>query len=167
MTKPENSGTTSYEERLTEVKKQCEQYASKLGLKYLTHDDGAHEYLNLPISQLKSLTIEQCSEGAYALAQYAAFLHKDLNTHRMTKSWAERQLDYIVAHQFDQYGDKYSKYDVVKNRIVQGDSSARLLMKVISDAENIITYIGEVDKYIQTMSRRLDDLKFAKLKKHE
>ncbi len=150
-----------FEERLEEFHKVLKQYTDGIGLNNIFYNSDVEVFLKLRKKQLQGLSIEDCSEGAYLLSQYSLFLQKELNKQKVRIMWANKHLDRIVANH-ELSSNTYIKYDLLRQKVVNGDSAASALNGIIVHATARATEVEGLMVNISQMAKYLSQLEFIK-----
>ncbi len=152
----------SFEERLKKYEAILDQYTVKIGIAHIMYNSEVNDLLMLNSDQLRGMSHEQCGESSYILSNYATFVQMEYNRQKARVDWANSELNKIIADQGDRYGDKYTKFDLLKARVISGDSSAQVLGNIIKHAEGRATQLESVAFGIRDMARYLESLQVTK-----
>ena len=157
------SGILSYGDKLKKHEEDLEEYKMIQGLIGVAHNTEVTEILAYNRKQLNALPADFCGESAFILSQYACYLQQEYNSQKIKFKWSTNELNLYIAKVKDNYGfDKFSKWDLVRATIIQGESPAMNLNIIIQEAESRMTIIEDVVSKINTMAQHLKELQQTK-----
>lgn len=154
----------TFEERLEDFHKILKTYTDNIGLKNIGYNSDVDILLKLNKKQLNALSIEDCAEGAFILSQYALFVQKEYNKQKVRIIWANKHLDRIVANHEGNYsgGQKFIKYELLRQKVINGDSAATALDGIVVHATARATELEDLNHNISNMARYLSQLERIK-----
>lgn len=159
MSQDANGENLSVEERLEKFERVISDYSNSVGLDKIIYNKEVDEVLYYSESQIKNLDREGCKEKAFLLSQYAATLQRETNKQNIRLNWAEKELDRLVAKLYSNYSSStYDKYEVVKGRILNGDSTAAALYTIIQNADARKTELTSMAYRVESMGAILKSL---------
>ena len=159
-------------DRLKEFESILDNFLSTVGLnRTMFQLDSPSTYTHPSEDELRQLTEGECSIWAFKLVQYAAYIQQELNRNSSRKKWAEGELGLILANHWKDFSsdgdDKWLKYDVVRSKIVNGNSAAQALYEIIKHAECRVTELTGVSDRLCELATILRNFAFSKRKRQE
>ncbi len=152
----------SFEDRLKEYQSTLDHYAIKIGVAHIMYSPEANKAMLLTGEELRGMSPEECGETAFILSQYATFVEMEYNKENANLEWAEDKLTDIIAKEGDRYGDKYTKFEIKKARVLSDDSSAKVLGNIITEARGRATKLKGIASGIRVMAKYVDGLRQTK-----
>lgn len=152
----------SFNERLKGYQGILDQYSIKIGVAHIMYSAEANKAMLLTGEELRGMSPEECGETAFILAQYATFVEMEHNRENANLEWAEDNLTKIIAKEGDRYGDKYTKFEIKKARVLSDDSSAQVLGSIITEARGRATQLKGIASGIRVMAKYIDGLRQTK-----
>ncbi len=125
-------------------------------------DEDVDKLLNISPQELARLTGEDCNARAYSLFAHNLVIQKRMNSLISKKKWAENNVKYLVAREWNNYGDSYSKYEDIKYKIANENGSVYQFMRLQSDCELEIDALSFVCARIQSIAETLNSLSYSK-----
>lgn len=148
--------------KIETLKQQIELILTKVGLHKIMYDVQVEKALNLTHDDLKGMSAEECGMTAYTLKQYALYLQVECNKHKNIMNWARRNIDIMVAKEYKNLGDKYTKYEVRRNILISINSAAESLYRQYIDAKIQHTAIVGLSKNVSYIAETLLALQATK-----
>lgn len=148
--------------RLKEVEAMLDAFDKSVGLSYIKFNADVESILQLRLEELRSLDETDCGSFSYCLAQYSSFLQKEINRHSAKLKWANHNLDIIVAKVYNNYGDKYMKADTKRSLVINDDSYAKALNKIVLETTLRIEELSFLSSRINVQSEILRELQKTK-----
>lgn len=139
-------------------------YESIQGLSNLTNpgtNNDLNSYLTMDRSQLKALSLTDCSEIAYVLAEYSFYVQRLYNKESATLYWAEKQLLELTCTKLDQF-DKYMKHDIKLHCIAKENDVVNKILRIISYGKQVMERLSFLSTRLNNMAERLNGLQIAK-----
>lgn len=163
MTNQNQSGNekSSTSKRLEEFENLTKSYMESLQLN-IKLPSKAEEYLNISQELLQNYSAEMCSEMAFYLSQYGAFLQKEINRHKAIVNWANESINYIIAPYVDQYGGQYTPFAIKKAWAIRENPEAKELLKIKSAADTSVLSLEDLPRRIDTMVQSLKELSMVR-----
>lgn len=124
--------------------------------------DNIDELLNMSPQELGRLTQSDCNERAYFLFSHNLVIQKRMNWLISKKKWAENNVKYICAKEWNNYGNTYSKYEDIKYKIANENGAVYQFMRLQSDCELEIDALSFVCARIQSIAETLNNLSYSK-----
>lgn len=118
--------------------------------------------INLSQEEINVMSAEDCGLHAHTLAQYILYLQKDINRNSVRINWAKNRLNRLLGTVNDQYGDKWTKYEVKLGALCSDNSEAAALNNVILHAESRILSLTNVTMHISLICNTLSNLQTTK-----
>lgn len=126
-------------------------------------DTNIDSLLNISSQSLQKMSSYECNEVAYKLFCHNLSIQKRLNFLSAKRRWADNNLRFIVAKSFANYGgDKYSKYEVIRDRIVADNIAAKSLFKLISECDLECDALNFLSSRIKDIADTMNSLAFTK-----
>ena len=143
-------------------------YENSIGLKEWSYSSVVNDSMNLDANQLKQMTAEECSEMAYQILQYCAYLQRKINFEDSIINWANSKLELVIADKVQAYGGSgksFITYDEKRMSAIKGDEAAQRLYIIKVAAENRLKRISFLPKRLEAMANVLTDLQYTKRNK--
>lgn len=150
------------DDKVVELENMLADYNRSLGTAAITKDKDIEVVLEFTHEEIRSLGWEDCGIWSFRLARYAAFLQKEINRHSAKYKWAEHNIKIIVAKNQNNYGDKYTKYEVRRDMIIADNAYAQVLNKLLLQSMLRIEELNFLSTRIHTMSNILQDMSKSK-----
>lgn len=128
-------------------------FGTLLGLTELLYTEDVSKYFNLKAEEIKSLSVEDCIEGAYLLSQFALHIQKEYNKMSAITSKCDYELKRYVSDKVSQF--QYASYEERIMRIIKEDSVAAKISEIKVDAESKKQLLQHVSNTINTLSNIL------------
>lgn len=152
----------SFKERLKEYEGVLNEYRSRVGIAHIMYNNEVESILMLNKDELRGMSHEDCGENCFILSQYATYIQMEYNRHCARVKWAEDHLSKLIAKYGAKYGDKYTKWELLKSRIIVDDSSAKVLGEIITHASGRMIELNEMANSVRNMAKHLGDLQVTK-----
>lgn len=137
-------------------------YAKAIGINALKFCDEVTPILELKSEELRKLDEQTAGIYAFKLAQYSAFLQKEVNRHSSKFKWANHNLNIIVGKVYNNYGDKYTKLDEKKILVINDNEVAQSLNKIILETSLRLEELSFLSTRVNTMSSILVEIQKSK-----
>ena len=160
MTNGENKSTAK--QKLAKYEEILKEYTEKIGISSVALNTEVISLLSLNSSDMESMAAEDCGIGAYILSQYALYLQQEYNRNKVRRDWADKEINLLLANNYSNYGDQYTKWDAKKNMLIAADQHANALHQIIKHAETRISELQDTSSRISTMARYLESLQQTK-----
>jgi hypothetical protein len=144
------------DDKIKELEKQLDVYDNQFCLNKVVLSPEVETILALKDEELRVLPRETCFSYAFLLAEFSLVVQKEQNRQTAKMKWAEHNLNIIVAKEQNNYGDKYTKYEIRKSMIIADNEYAKVLGDVIIKAT---CQIEELNFLATTINRMSDILK--------
>ena len=125
-------------------------------------DEDVDKLLNISPQELARLTGEDCNARAYKLFAHNLVIQKRMNWLIGKKKWAENNVKYLCAREWNSYGNTYSKYEDIKYKIANENGAVYQFMRLQSDCELEIDALSFVCARIQSIAETLNNLSYSK-----
>lgn len=147
---------------LETLKHESDLTLNRLGLSKLFYDVNVEKSLSLTQDELKGMSAEECGIHAYTLKQYALYLQVEANKLSNIIQWAKRNIAAVLAKEYNNIGDKFTKYEIKRALFIQTNEYANKLYKQYISAKIQFNTIKELSKNISFISGTLSDLQNTK-----
>ena len=160
----EKKSSEYVQNKLDEVGKDINDIENKFGYHFLVSIPDTEHILNINVNEIDHLNAEDCIKHAIALTQHSFYLQKTINRANHIKRWANRNLDKIIAKEYNNYADPrvFMPGDVVKNKIIFGNNFATELSDVVLKQDQIIDTLHDMVKHVSYLSNIFKNLYYAK-----
>jgi len=149
------------DQRLAEVENILKEYESSLGLKIADQEDYSR-YLNLKQSQLKKMSPEECGEVAFMMAQQSLYIQQEINKHTQRMNWANTNIEIMIAKSLDNYGTKYTPYEIRKTLAINDNEYTAKLYEIFVRAKQFLDKLSYIPTKIGYLSKTLLELQQTK-----
>ena len=105
----------------------------KLDKLHITHADypkDIKEALNTSTEELRGLSEEACGIHGVIIHRYALYVQQEANKAQATLKAVESYIATLVAKEYDNYGDKYTKYEVKRSLVLSNHSHGEELNRI-------------------------------------
>lgn len=152
------------EEQIQKYEKELDTFiTNKIGVVY-EKDDIATKALNMSYDELKSLNSEDCCLFAYKLLEYSCYIQSIYNRLNSIQKWCDQYLEIIIGKYAQDYTkDIYIKYEEKRARIINDNSVAEALIKILLKTSGKIIELNQLSQRINNMSSVL--LELSKIKR--
>ncbi len=133
-------------------------YDNSVGLGKIYFDDRVQEYLTLTYEELNSYDAEECNIAAYTLERYALYLQKEINRNQAKYNWALENIVKIIGKIGNNYGDKWTKYEMRRSMVINDNEYAEALNSLAMEMNIKITELSYITKNISSISNTLKNL---------
>jgi hypothetical protein len=116
------------------------------------------EILGYTSEIIRTLDRIACFEKAFVLAQFSASLQKEINRQSARLKWSQHNLNLVVAKEYNNYGSEFVKYEVKVGMVCHGNDYAKILYRIILDAETKIEEFSFLAGRVGSMSDILKEL---------
>lgn len=157
------SHKTYTEEQLKNLQNHLDKYESTLGTNKVLYNEDVEQYLNLSAIQLRAMSIDECSIGAYELSRYSFIIQKEQNRINAELAWAKHNLNIVVGKNVGNY-DKFKKVEERTMLVIDENSYAQALNKIILECRVRSESLNFLSGKITTISNRLSELAYSKRK---
>lgn len=139
--------------KLTDLETDLDKYEEKLGL---IINPRVPKYLNTTHAQMQGMSVEELEEAAFDLANYGAYLQKEMNKHTSRVNWAVANINPIVAKECNNV--KAYSYEERRLMVIYGNEHTMKLEEIRMKSQACLDRLN-------FMNRRIDILadKFSKL----
>ncbi len=144
------------------LEKHVEGTLQQIGLKGIVYDTDTNKYLQLTQEELKGMSAEECGAKAYALKQYSFYLQMEYNKAAGIMKWAIRNINAVLAKEYHNFGDKYTKYEVRRQLLIQNNAYAAEMYKQFQDAKVRCTTLRGLSRSVSFIASALSDLQQTK-----
>ncbi len=158
----EIDSTEQDQQKVTDLLKD---YEEKIGIPSLMPPGEASElekYLTMGRDVIERLSIQDCSQIAYRLQQFAYYVQRLYNKECGIKVWAEHCINYRASKQFSKYNEYYWKHDIKISHIIRQDEYLQKLNKILNYAEQRMINIQSITNSLHSLSLSMTSNKYAK-----
>lgn len=141
--------------KIETLNQQIELILTKVGLHKIMYDVQVEKALNLTHDDLKGMSAEECGMTAYTLKQYALYIQVETNKYQNVMGWAKRNIDALLAKEYSNIGDKYTKYEIKRNMLITMNSAATELYKQYIDAKIKYKALSNVSRNVSYIAETL------------
>lgn len=124
--------------------------------------ENSEKLMNLSSEELRGMSEEECGIVAIKLHQYASYIQQQYNRALSTQKVIESYINYLISKEYENYGDKYTKYDVKRNMILAGNSQGEQLSKLFLEAESLVDGLSGLSYKISNLANALNELQKSK-----
>ena len=143
-----------------------DKYESKIGLAKFTETD-VSKYMCMTSDDLRKLSPEECTEGAYLLNQEALYVQHEINKYKAQMDWANSRINNAISKEIAQYSASQSKdytpFEYKRINAIKGNSAAQPLQKVVNEAERIIARLSYIPNHLSKLAQVLLDYRHNKM----
>lgn len=147
----EHKNRNIVQEDLIKLDDFLDKYETKVGLSGLTESD-VSKYLSMNQDDLRKLTAEECSEGAYLLMKEALYIQHEINKHKAQMEWAKARIDKTIASELQNYGTRFSTFETRQILAIKNNSYANDLQKIVNRCQLIITRLSYLPSHIKNIA---------------
>ena len=155
---------SSVKERSDSLDSFLDKHDKELGLGKVQLNTEAQEYLSLTYSELNNYDEQECNIASYILEQYALFLQKYTNRLQARHDWASENITTIIGKIGNNYGDKWTKYEMRKAMVISDNEYAEALHAIVMECKAKINDISFIVRNITSISNTLKSLAISKFK---
>ena len=148
----------SVKDRIDTLDSFLDSYTEHVGLNKIGLNVEAQQYLQLDYAELSSYNTEECNIAAYALDRYALYLQKESNRNQAKYNWALENITKIVGKVGNNYGDKWTKYEMRMSMVIQDNEYAGALHTITMEMNAKITELSYISKNVSSISNTLKNL---------
>lgn len=138
-------------EEVAEWDRVLDEYEGSIGLsKYVAEalpETELKEYLTMPRDALEKLTVDDCGQIAYRLAQFAFHLQRTINRENARINWAEDTIKEVIADDINNYKG-YGYIEKSAQAIKHNDKANTLnkIKKYAKQRSDRLTYLSSAVK---------------------
>lgn len=138
-------------EEVAEWDRVLDEYEGSIGLsKYVAEalpETELNEYLTMPRDALEKLTVDDCGQIAYRLAQFAFHLQRTINRENARINWAEDTIKEVIADDINNYKG-YGYIEKSAQAIKHNDKANTLnkIKKYAKQRSDRLTYLSSAVK---------------------
>jgi len=150
--------------QLDNVDRLLDEYEKEIHLPILDtpgEENELQQYLSMNRNVLEKLNPIDCGQIAYRLSQFSFFLQRLYNREKARSIWASNYLNKIIAPQLGSY-DKYMKYDAKVALIVEENSSANALQKVLIHCTQRMERLESLASELKHLSSIIKSIQWTK-----
>lgn len=141
-------------------------YENKIGLSGFTNTDVA-KYMSMTSEDLRKLSPEECTEGAYLLNQEALYVQHEINKYKAQMDWATSRINKAISKDIAQYGNgnskDYTPLEYKRINAIKGNSAAQSLQPIVDEAERIIARLNYIPNHLSKLASVLLDYRHNKM----
>lgn len=145
-----NSGTV--ESRIAELEKNLDDYDKKFSLHKIVISPEVEKILELKKEELLVLPRELCFTYGYLLASFSIAVQREYNRQSAKQKWAEHNINIVIGQENDNYGDKYTKFEIKKAMVISGNEYAKALNKIMLTALTQVEELNFLSTRINSMA---------------
>lgn len=121
-------------------------------------------FMDLTQAQIRSMTAQECEEGAVLLQQLAFYVQRHYNRCQAVMDWCEERIRLVIAPDVG----KMTGYSLEERRplAVSRSPIAMKIQAVKSEAQSKLADIAYIPQRVENQARRLSDLAKTKVKQH-
>lgn len=138
---------------------------NKLNIKRVDTDE-CEAAMNLSFDQLEEMSPADLLKNGYILYGYADYISSAHNSEKMIYEYADNSINYILAQQFNNYGDQYTKWDIKYNSAVKENPMAKKLNTLKNNAKARLTLLECRAEHIKKMGDIMIELSRKKKNEH-
>jgi len=153
------------ESKIAKLEETLNEYDKKFALSKIAVNPEIELILSLTNENIKALPINDCLSYSFLLAQFSLSIQKEVNRQNAKLKWLENELSSIVAKNFNNYGDKYTKFEVKTSLIINDNEYAKAINEYILDSKIKIEELNFISSSANKLSEILKES--AKVKKAE
>ncbi len=154
----------SVKDRIETLDSFLDDYSHSLGLGKIQLNTEAQQYLELTYSELNAYDEEECNIASYILERYALFLQKQTNRIQAKHDWASENIIKVVGKVGNNYGDKWTKYEMKKAMVIQDNEYAQALQAIMMECQAKINETSFIVRNITSISNTFKSLAISKYK---
>lgn len=155
----------TFKELIIEVEQSLDEFNKSIGLANITSDlEEVEPLLNMGHGEISKIDNVLAQEYSLILNRYAIFLKKLINREKTKKIWAENWLNKVVAKLENQYKgqNEYVKQEILYARIVNADTAAADLQKIINESSLKIQECEGIEEQIQNRYKLFQSIGYKK-----
>jgi hypothetical protein len=145
-------------EYLEQFLSSIEQWEKALNIPEIKQNEDIDRILNLDHDHLKLITGQDCLMYSYQLIAYSDYVQARISKEKSVLDWAESSIWFIIGGVLDQYGDKYTKWQIKYYSAIKENPLAIEILKVKNNAEARCTLLEGKSKRAENMSNILKEL---------
>jgi hypothetical protein len=146
------------EEILQEFLENIDRYTKSLHLSEVKENQNISDLLNFQFSDFEKLTAVECSSAAYQLYAYAEYIETEKAKQKNILDWAESSIWFIISGTLDQYGDKFTKWQVKYYPAIKENPLASEILKIKNYAESKVKILEGKCERVMRMADVLSNL---------
>jgi hypothetical protein len=146
------------EEILSEFLENIDRYTKSLHLSEVKENQNISDLLNFQFSDFEKLTAMECSSAAYQLYAYAEYIETEKAKQKNILDWAESSIWFIISGTLDQYGDKFTKWQVKYYPAIKENPLASEILKIKNYAESKVKILEGKCERVMKMADVLNNL---------
>jgi len=135
---------------------------SRVGLKNYIYNPEVDTILGLDSSQLKNISAAKCGEYAFILSQFALYVQLESNKYKIISDWCENSINRLLSKEYNNYGDKWTPYEVKKGMFINGNDTGKKLIDVKKEYATKLEAWSNIANSIKFMSDKLTELQRSK-----
>lgn len=135
-----------------------EKWENALNIPEIKHNEDIERILNLDQAQLKLMKGQDCLMYSYQLIAYSDYVQSRISKEKSVLDWAESSIWYIIGGKVDQYGDKYTKWQIKYYSAVQENPLATEILKIKNNAQARYEILEGKQKRAEGMANILKEL---------
>jgi hypothetical protein len=135
-----------------------EKWENALNIPEVKHNEDIERILNLDEKHLKLISSKDCLIYSYQLIAYSDYIHTRISKEKSVLDWADSSIWFIIGGVLDQYGDKYTKWQIKYYSAIQENTLAKKILKVKNNAEARYNILEGKQKRAENMSNILKEL---------
>ena len=163
---PQQETETPKQTPLEKLETALESYEKSIGLSKFTETD-VTKYMNLNADDLRKMSPEECTEGAYLLNQEALYVQHEINKYKAQMDWANsrinRAISKDVAQQGSGNGKDYTPFEYKRINAIKTNSAAQPLQEIVDKAERIIARLSYIPNHLSKLASVLLDYRHNKM----
>ena len=143
-----------FKQKLADINKLLDEYENKIGLPVNVppgDENELQEYLSMDRQTVEAMSPDRAIAISVRLSQYSFYLQRCLNRDKAIKTWADSELNSIIATHFNDY-DKYTKYEMRASLICKENSAAKELQSIMIYASQRIERLNDLSGGIKNLS---------------
>lgn len=150
--------------KLDLVNKDVDDIENKFGYHFLVSLPEVEQVLNINVNEIDHLNSEDCMKNSIMLTQHTFYLQKTINRAKHIKRWATRNIDKIIAKEYDNYTSPgvFMPVDIIKSKICRDNSFASELSDVVFKQDQIIDSLHDIVTHVSYLSNVFKNLYYAK-----
>lgn len=135
-----------------------EKWENALNIPEIKHNEEIERILNLDSTDLKLMKGQDCLMYSYQLIAYSDYVQSRISKEKSVLDWAESSIWYIIGGKVDQYGDKYTKWQIKYYSAVQENPLATEILKIKNNAQARYEILEGKQKRAEGMANILKEL---------
>jgi len=150
-------------EKIDELESTLDAYDKKFLLHKVVVNLEVEKILELRQEHINSLSRDLLFTYSFILIEFGIAIQREHNRQSAKKKWAEHNLNIVIGKEGMQFGDKYTKYEVRRAMVIDGNEYAKALNDVIIQADCNIEEFNFLSSRINTLGETLRE--YAKSKR--